>query len=167
MVMNKKIVATDRMKLLDEMDGERYYVFTPSLRRVYPKSGNMRTINIKEYMLFLTRYIHGYKVYVLADTEDTVKGSIVFSNGGSFRYPFATKEDLIDGPSYTVPEFRGQGVAVRLGRAVMEKFERDYRVCYGTIANDNAASLARVRKNGSSALLVGSGDWPLLKYQNL
>ena len=146
--MGKLVEKTDRMLLLKESDNERYYLFKPRLMRLFPKSGDMKKMDFKEILLHLVRLVHGYKVYVLTDDNDNVKGSILFSKGGSFRYPFASKNDLIDGPSFTVPDYRGQGVAVRIGDAVMNEFETDYNVVYGTIRQDNVPSLKRVKKNG-------------------
>lgn len=146
--MGKVVEKSDKLSLLGESGNERYYVFKPRLMRLFPKSGDMKTMDFKEILLHLIRLVHGYKVYILTDENDVVKGSILFSGGGSFRYPFATKNDLIDGPSYTVPDFRGQGVAVRIGDAVMNEFETDYNVVYGTIRDDNIPSLKRVKKNG-------------------
>lgn len=146
--MGKLIEKTDKLLLLKESNNERYYLFKPRLMRLFPKSGDMKKMNFKEILLHLIRLVHGYKVYILTDENDVVKGSILFSRGGSFRYPFASKKDLIDGPSFTVPEYRGQGVAVRIGDAVMNEFETDYNVVYGTIMQDNLPSLKRVNKNG-------------------
>lgn len=146
--MGKLVEKSDRLLLLKKCGNERYYVFRPRLMRLFPKSGDMKEMNFKEILLHLVRLVHGYKVYILTDDNDQVKGSILFSKGGSFRYPFASKNDLIDGPSYTVPEFRGQGVAVRIGDAVMNEFESDYNVVYGTIRQDNTPSIKRVQKNG-------------------
>lgn len=146
--MSRSIEKTDRLLLLKESVDEKYYLFKPRLLRLFPKSGDMKKMNLKEILLHLLRLVHGYKVYILTDDKDTVKGSILFSKGGSFRYPFATKNDLIDGPSFTVPDYRGQGVAVRIGDAVMNEFETDYNVVYGTIKQDNVPSLKRVKKNG-------------------
>lgn len=146
--MSKFVDEKDRLELLKEENGERYYLFRPGLLRLYPSSGNMRKMNCKEILLHLIRLIHGYKIYILTDENNVVKGSILYSNGGSYRYPFATKDDLIDGPSYTVPEYRGQGVAVRIGNAAMNQFEQEYNVVYGTIDCQNEASIRRVKKNG-------------------
>ena len=146
--MSTVVEKSDRLLLLKECGNERYYVFRPRLMRLFPKSGDMKIMDFKEILLHLIRLVHGYKVYILTDTNDVVKGSILFSGGGSFRYPFATKNDLIDGPSFTVPDYRGQGVAVRIGDAVMNEFETDYNAVYGTIREDNYPSLKRVKKNG-------------------
>lgn len=178
LVMSEKIDKSDRLILLKESDKERLYMFEPRLMRLFPKSGDMKEMNLKEVLLHLIRWIHGYKVYILTDDNDNVKGSILFSKGGSFRYPFAKKTDLIDGPSFTVPKYRGQGVAVRIGEAVMNEFETDYSVVYGTIRLDNIPSLKRVKKNGfveKSRLRVDvlrrfridpNGDHVLVVYKN-
>ena len=176
--MGKKIDKTDKLILLKEKDNERYYVFLPRLTRLYPISGDMQEMTFKKKILHLLRLIHGYKVYILTSDKDVVKGSILFSKGGSFRYPFATKKDLIDGPSYTVPDYRGQGVAVRIGDAAMNRFEKKYNTVYGTIKQDNIPSLKRVKKNGfviESRLRVDKlkrfhkdplGDHILVAYHN-
>ncbi len=91
--MSEKIDKSDRLKLLKEHNNERYYLFEPRLTRLFPKSGHMREMILKEVLLHLIRWIYGYKVYILTDDNDSVKGSILFSKGGSFRYPFATKND--------------------------------------------------------------------------
>ena len=177
--MGKTVEISDRLKQLKETDTERYYVFYPRLSRLYPVSGDMRVMTLNEKALHLLRMIHGYKVYILTDKDNVVKGSILFSKGGSYRYPFATKRDLIDGPSFTVPEFRGQGVAVRLGDAIMNEFEQDYDIVYGTIKEDNIPSLKRVQKNGfivESKLKIDKlrrfqkseeGDHVLVAYKNI
>lgn len=176
--MGKTVDKRDNLILIKEKNNERYYVFKPRLSRLYPKSGDMRVMTIKEKALHLLRLIYGYKVYILTDESDVVKGSILFSRGGSFRYPFATRKDLIDGPSYTVPDFRGQGVAVRIGDAVMNEFEKEYNIVYGTIKEDNIPSLKRVQKNGfvvESKLRIDrlrrfqrseTGDHVLVAYHN-
>lgn len=152
MTKHEKTVLSDRLELIEVVDNEKYYVFHPRLTRLFPKSGDMRTMNLREILLFLSRFVHGYKVYILTDDNDTVKGSIVISGGGQYRYPFATKKDLIDGPSFTVPAYRGQGVAYRLGDAILNRFENSYENVYGIIAEKNEASLNRVRKNGYDIL---------------
>ena len=146
--MSRKVEERDRLQLLREENGERYYVFTPGLFRLFPKSGNMRKMTLNERLLFLARLIHGYRVYMLADDKDELKSYMVISNGGFFRFPFADREDRITGPTYTVPECRGQGAAVRLGSYALGKAEQGYRNVYGNVAETNTSSLRRVEKSG-------------------
>ena len=146
--MSKKVDKSEKLVLLKESNDEKLYVFRPSIFKLYPKSGDMLEMNIKEIATHLVRLIHGYKIYILTDKNDVVKGSILFSNGGSYRYPFASKNDLIEGPDYTVPEFRGQGVAGRICNAAMNEFEKNYDTVYATVALTNIASLKRLKKSG-------------------
>lgn len=143
-----KILEADKMKLLSETEDEKFYVFLPSLFRLFPRSGDMRKMNLKNKIRFLWLYLSGYKVYVASTKDDIVKGSITLSRGGSFRFPFSTKNDLIDGPTYTVPEYRGQGVMVRLVDQCLNVFEKEYEKVYGTIEKENVASIKRCLKNG-------------------
>lgn len=146
--MSRYVDKRDKLLLLKEQDGERYYVFIPKVFRLYPKSGDMRKMTVKEILLHLSRFMQGYKIYIMSDENDVVKGSIVVTRGGSIRYPFATKADIIEGPDYTLPEFRGQGVAVRLGNAMMHEFEKDYESIYATVREDNYPSLRHYQKCG-------------------
>ena len=140
------LLNRDKMKLLEHTGNEKLWLFSPSVFRLYPKSGNMHEMGIKQTLRFLLMLIHGYRVYVMTDENDVVKGSITYQRGGSYRYPFARKTDIIDGPSYTVPKFRGQGVAVRIAERAMNEYEKS-DVCYGTIQKDNYSSLKRTEKS--------------------
>ena len=143
-----KVLPYDNLELLLEEDGFKYYLFLPKLTQLFPKSGDMRDMNFLQNMRFLLMKKHGYRVYILADAYDEVLASIVFSSGAQYRFPFADKQDLIYGPSYTVPEHRGNGYASRLADKVMHSFEKDYKAIYGTVRVDNVASLKCMAKNG-------------------
>ena len=102
-------------------------------------------------MRFLLMKKHGYRVYVLADAEDEVLASIVFSSGAQYRFPFAGKEDLIYGPSYTVPEHRGNGYAylaclMILPVAKQHKMTKLYLAC----SYDSIASIKTIEKLGGN-----------------
>ena len=145
---SSKIITSDKLEFLTSINNEKYYLFKPTVFKLFPKSGKMREMNFKSIIRFLWLLISGYRIYVITSDDDIVKGSLVLSRGGTFRYPFSTKEDLIDGPSYTIDEFRGQGVMVRLAEACLNQFETSYKVVYGTINKDNIASIRRCEKNG-------------------
>lgn len=142
------IEKSDKVKCLQIIGDEKVYIFKPTLLRLFPVSGDTRKMDVKQKARFLLMYFSGYHVYLLTTLDDTVKCTMTFTRGGSFRYPFTTKKDLIDGPSFTVPAFRRQGAAVRLGDFIMNHYEKNYEVIYATIKNDNTPSLGRVKKNG-------------------
>ncbi len=146
--MSSKLLTCDKCIFLETLDSEKLYLFKPKIYRLYPKSGDMRNMTWRQYCRFLLMLIHGYRVYIITDICDVVKGSITFSTGGLFIYPFTSKNDLIEGPSYTIPEFRGQGVAVRISNIVLSKYESNYHNVYAVISKSNNASIRRVLKNG-------------------
>lgn len=92
--------------------------------------------------------IYGCRIYVITDTKDEVLGSIAFSSGAQYRFPFATRNDLIYGPSYTVPQYRGLGIAAKLADMVLHRFETNYSVVYATVKESNISSLRCMKKNG-------------------
>ena len=174
-----KIVESDELHLIKQTNDENIYVFYPTLFRVFPKSGNTCKITLKKYGRFLLLFMFSkFRVYILTTKDNIVKCTMGFSRGGSFRYPFSTKNDLIDGPSFTVPSFRGQGTAVRLADFVINEYEKDYKKVYGTIKNDNISSLKRAEKNGyvvvnhcrynllKRCVIDESGDMSLVEYVN-
>jgi len=90
----------------------------------------------------------GYRVYVLSDKGSQVLGCAVFATGGSYRYPFSNKEDLICGPYYTVPTYRNQGIASKLLTEVIEYHETNYKSIYAHIWYENEASIRCMSKIG-------------------
>ena len=90
-MINKEgfVQDSDNLKFLSSVGEDKYYLFTPSLRRLFPVSGNMREMTIKQKGRFLQLLIAGYKVYISTTLDDEVKGSIVYSRGGSYRFPFS------------------------------------------------------------------------------
>lgn len=143
-----KILPSDHLVLLEENEFEKYFVFHPSIFKLFPKSGHTRKIDIKQFFRFSLMLFSGYRVYLSATHDDVIKCSIVYSAGGGYRFPFSTKNDLIDGPSFTIPAFRNQGVATRLGDKVMNEFETDYNIVYATVKKDNISCIKNLKKNG-------------------
>lgn len=173
-----KILECDKMTVLACEDGYKYYLFTPTFSRLYPKSGNMRKMTVLQSLRFLVMKMNGYKMYLLTDETDEILSSIAFSSGSQYRFPFAGKEDLIYGPSYTMPEHRGRGYAVKLWDKVISCFEKDTKIVYATIRDDNRASIKCMEKSGFKTIgkLKGNkitrafcmdekGDHILVKYE--
>ncbi len=145
-----KLLKKDNLILLDGSFEKDYklYLFRPNVIKLFPKSGNMHEMNLKQRIRFLCLLIHGYRVYVMGDREDNVVGCAVFSNGKTFRYPFATERDLICGPYYIMPEFRRRGLATKLLDRVMDEYETEYDSIYAHIWYENLASINCMEKLG-------------------
>ena len=130
-----KILESDRLKLIDDCFDERFrlFLFKPTVFKLFPKSGNMHNMDIKQRLCFLVLLIHGYRVYILGDREDNVVCCAVFANGKMFRYPFANQNDLICGPYFIMPEYRRQGIASKLLQRVIEQYETEYHSIFAHI----------------------------------
>ena len=169
----------DKLELLLFENGYKYYLFKPTLFRLFPKSGNMRKMTVMQKLRFLIMKKNGCRIYILTDDQNEVLASLAFSSGAQYRFPFSTKDDLIYGPSYTIPEYRGKGYASQLADKILSTFETNYKNVYGTVTINNVASLKCMAKSGfeNVGMLRASkitrafkeverGDHYLLKYEN-
>lgn len=75
-------------------------------------------------------------------------GYCIVSNGRNFRYRFSDKEDIIFGRYYIIPEFRGQGLGVKMIKRVLDKTDFDYRKAYAYVHKGNNASHSTVQRLG-------------------
>ena len=146
----QKIISTDKMRIINECLDEKYklFLFIPSFIRLFPRSGNMHKMDIKQKLRFLTLLIHGYKVYVLSDLENNTIGCVTVANGKTYRYPFADENDLIIGPYFVLPEYRRQGIATRMIKCVIERYETNYNSLFAHIWHENQASVECMKKLG-------------------
>ena len=138
------ILKSDNLKLLDDKFDETYklFLFNPTMFKLFPKSGNMHKMDFKQRVRFFLLLMHGYRVYVLGDKEDNVVACAVFANGKTYRYPFASENDLICGPYYVMPEYRRKGIATKLLKLVLVKKENPNKLIINR--SDFLNSLRRV-----------------------
>lgn len=71
------------------------------------------------------------------------------------RFPFMMKRDLQIGATFTLPEARGQGLALRGVLEVVNKFAATDRVFWYLTDNDNLASVAVIERAGFTLAGVG------------
>ncbi|MGN0234616.1 MAG: GNAT family N-acetyltransferase [Bacteroidaceae bacterium] len=81
----------------------------------------------------------GYKVYYLAD-GDTLVGHCVVTQGGR-RLSVSSKDDIVLGPYFTVPEHRGKGYGKVIVRLTLQHCTYDYKCAYDWIHERNIASI--------------------------
>ena len=81
----------------------------------------------------------GYKVYYLSN-GDTLVGHCVVNPGGR-RLSISTKNDIVLGPYYISPEYRGCGYAKILVRMTLMYCTYKYQSAYDWIHDDNIASI--------------------------
>lgn len=81
----------------------------------------------------------GYKVYYLAD-GDTIVGHCVATPGGR-RLKVSTKDDIVLGPYFVDPQFRGKGYAKVLVSMTLKYCTYNYNFAYDWIHVSNIASI--------------------------
>lgn len=98
-------------------------------------------------------YNRDYAMFVIYDGDKVVHRSGVFP--GYFRFPFMTKDDLQIGDTWTLPEYRGRGLASFAIRAITGACRRPGRTFWYVVDQDNLASIRAVEK--ASFVKIGEG----------
>lgn len=88
----------------------------------------------------------GYRVFYIVKGLEIV-GHIVVTNGDR-RLTVSKKDDIVLGPIFISPRFRGQGIGTMGITTVLNQLNLDYQYAYEFIKNDNIASIRTVEKNG-------------------
>lgn len=128
-------------------DGEYVlWEYTPTLFK--PLFGNMDQPSFTRRVRFMLEYLMkgSYKVYYL-EVNGTLVGYNVFAPGGR-RLKCATRKDLVSGPSYVLPEHRGNGYIGILKRMVFKNCCNGYDYVYAWISKENIASINAYSKVG-------------------
>lgn len=128
-------------KRLDYISGNDvfdFYIYKPTFGKWLYK--NYEHMRIQRWVRFLLEYVskQRYVVYYIAE-KDTILGYCFLAPGGR-RLKCSNEKDIVLGPYYILPEFRGNGYSVELIRAVVERLHLDYAYAYDYIAKDNIPS---------------------------
>lgn len=144
--------SNKKLKFVKMVGDLRFYEYAPSLFEPYyfnyPK---------EDHPLYEKRLVHkirmmleflqgGYRVFYMVKELEIV-GHIVVTNGGR-RLTVSKKEDIVLGPIFISPRFRGQGLGTIGINAVLNQLNLDYQYAYEFIKNNNIASIRTVEKNG-------------------
>lgn len=136
----------DRMRKIIEEDKYILWEYTPSLFK--PLYGKIDTPNLIRRLRLIQEYLSkgSYKVYYL-EVDGRIVGYNVFAPGGR-RLKCSTSQDLVDGPSFILPEHRGHGYVVILKKMVIKYCCEGYNNIFGWIAKSNIPSIKACEKVG-------------------
>lgn len=95
----------------------------------------------------------GYKVYYLKE-ENAFVASCIVSYGRNRRYFFAEPEDIIVGPYYVAPNYRGRGLSVYILKLVLNNTSISYKVAWDYIFNSNIPSIKASERVGFKKEMV-------------
>ena len=139
-------MQSKRMRKILEENGYVLWEYTPTLFK--PLFGNIDPPSFVRRMRFLLEYLAkgSYKVYYL-EVNGVKVGYNVFSPGGR-RLKCTTTKDLVSGPSYILPQFRGHGYIGILKKMVMTHCCAGYDYIYGWIDKKNVSSIRASKKAG-------------------
>lgn len=165
------ILKNKRVTFLGRYSDVDFYRYTPSLFKPYymdypaedhPNYEGRLVHKIRMMMEYLRG---GYEViYMVVDGK--VVGHLVIANGGR-RLAISEKEDIVLGPIFVSPDWRGKGIGTIGIRTVLHDLDIPYRYAYEFIKDGNIASIRTVEKKRISVCLSRRRKGPSEKSYHL
>lgn len=87
-----------------------------------------------------------YCLYLIYSGDNLVHRSVITPR--YFRFPFMGKEDLQIGDTWTMPEYRGKGLASFAIQKIVELYKKPGRRFWYVVEEDNIPSIKAVEKAG-------------------
>ncbi len=135
-----------RMRLLWKKEDLSFYIYDPTPFRLLYRHFERMTVP-RRVRLLLEYFAKGkYKVFYLAKDGVPV-GHCVVAPGGR-RLKSSSREDIVLGPYFVDPAFRGNGYAKLLIGAVLRDGGLSYRYAYDYIKKSNLPSVKATLANG-------------------
>ena len=135
-----KLVFFDRKKEFE------IWKFTPDLLHAFPFY--MEKVRLPWRIRCVMEYFVGYRVYYIKK-DGQWAGYCVVSDGRNPRYSFSTGQDIIYGRYFIAEAFRGNGLAARMLREILENCETGYRRAFAYLKVNNLASVATMHNIGA------------------
>lgn len=134
------------MRKLYEKDGYVLWEYKPTLFQ--PLLKGIDPPGFVRRMRLLLEYLSkgSYKVYYL-EVNGRIVGYNVFARGGR-RLKCSTQHDIVSGPSYVLPQYRGRGYIVTLLKLGIKYAGNGFNNVYAWIAKDNISSIKAYQKAG-------------------
>lgn len=145
------MIKDKRMQFIKSINGLGFYLFKPSVFRLYYENRkddakHCKSFTHKLHMLF---YIirGGYRILYLTK-NDKIISYIVFTCAGDRIIKGSTKNDYYTIFLYTFPQYRGQGYATLMANIMLNELNLKYRYFYKTISKENNSSIKVAEKSG-------------------
>ena len=136
----------DRMTLIREDGGLSFYEYRPTPFRLLYRHFEKMTLS-RRIRLLLEYFAKGkYKVFYLLKDGVPVGPCVVAA--GNRRLKMSSQEDIVLGPYFVDPAFRGNGYAKLLISAVLRDGGLSYRYAYDYIKKSNIPSIKATLANG-------------------
>lgn len=141
----------NKMIFLDRVKGVDFYIYTPTIfhqyNKCYKKKEEPEYWNSIRHRIrmFVQHITYGYSV-VYMFSENQILGHIVVSRGGR-DFLKTTKDDIVLGPIWINPNFRGRGFGTIGIDFVLNSKKIKYNRAFERISPTNVASIRTVEKN--------------------
>lgn len=149
------MIKSKKMIFVKEKDGISYYLFKPSLFKLYYKDKKGRKEPSHRHsighLLHMMLYVldGGYRIlYATNSADDSIAAYIIFIKSKDKIVRGSSKEDFYTVFLWTYPEFRLKGLATKLATVMLHDLDIQYRYFYKTIDKDNWGSIKVAEKNG-------------------
>lgn len=156
--MEERVDLAKKMKLIRDEGRVKLYEYKPTL--IKPLAINFEKMRVIRRLRFLYEYLHKehYRVYYLL-IGDSFVGHCVVTPGGR-RLWMSDKTDIVIGPYFIAPSYRGHGYAQQLLALTLKYCSYNYKRAFDWIEESNVASIKTseacgMRKEGSRLNVVG------------
>ena len=137
------------LKTIHKKGKFKLFEYTPTVFK--PVYVAMEPLTFFKRLRYLSEYRHGYKVYYLQSGK-VIVASCAVTSGKNPRYFFAGNDDVIIGPYYVDPAYRGHQYTYKMLRRIFEK-RPDIKTAYVMIKNTNIPSIKTAQKLGGKLIM--------------
>lgn len=146
------------LKIVYNNDDFQILKYFPTIRK--PFYVNMEPLTLAKRMRFAIDLFYGYRVYYLLMKESkAIVSYCTVTNGKNPRYWFANGSDVIIGPYYTDPLYRGKGYAGKLVEQIVTKIEINRKKAYAYIWKTKVASIRIMEHVGGQHIFNVHNTW--------
>lgn len=175
------MIHDKRMRFVKSEDGYDFYLFKPSMRRLYyhgPVNDARHRYSLPHKLhMMMYLFVGGYHILYLMKGND-VCSYIIYMKAGKKIVRGSSKKDFFTVFLYTFPNFRNQGLASKMAKCLLAINSGSFDYFYKAIAKTNVPSIKVAEKvgfqrvgNATKSRLLHTvqrdenGEWYLYRYQ--
>ena len=145
------MIKDRKMRLLSSEDGMDYYLFSPSLFRLYFENRRDDAVHRHSvtHLLHMVVYLlrGGYNILYLSKNDEIIS-YFVYTKCKDWIVSGSKKNDCYTIFLWTFPKYRNQGMATRMAKFLLRNAGISFGSFYKTIAKENESSIAVAEKSG-------------------
>lgn len=138
-----------RFYYVDKTEDFEVWKFEPDLVHAFPFY--MERVALPWRIRCIMEFFVGYVVYYIKK-ENEWAGYCVVSSGSNPRYDFSSDKDIIYGRYFIAEKFRGQHLAVKMLKKVLDNCESNYEKAFAYLRVSNIPSVKTMEKIGATKI---------------